>query len=108
MVVDKKLEHNCLVIAVVDKEVCTAQIINIVVPFDTYVVQKTVEKITKYRDLKITLEKNWGVNKIQTIQIIAVSFVLGTTHTCTCVATYPNRLNQPSDPALVPLQTRIN
>eukprot|EP00957_Ditylum_brightwellii_P074607 5669297-Ditylum_brightwellii.AAC.1 len=74
IVVDKKLEHNCLDIVVIDKDTCTTQIIGIVVPFDTNVVDKTAEKITKYRDLEIALKKNWDVKKIQTISIVVGSF----------------------------------
>eukprot|EP00957_Ditylum_brightwellii_P203453 15334676-Ditylum_brightwellii.AAC.1 len=46
MEVDKQLEHNCPDIIVIDKEGHTAQIIDITVPFDTNIVDKTTEKIT--------------------------------------------------------------
>eukprot|EP00957_Ditylum_brightwellii_P039248 2969401-Ditylum_brightwellii.AAC.1 len=70
MVVDKKLEHNCPDIVVIDKDVCTTQIIGIAVTFNTNVVDKTVEQSIKYRDLEIALKKNWDVKKIQTILIV--------------------------------------
>eukprot|EP00957_Ditylum_brightwellii_P140625 10713050-Ditylum_brightwellii.AAC.1 len=70
MLVEKKLECNHPDIAVIDKEVCTAQIIDIVVPFNTNLVDKTAEKITKYCDLEIALKKNWDAKKMQTIPIV--------------------------------------
>ena len=51
------MEHNHLDIVVVDKDVRTTQIIDITVPFDTNVVDKTAEKITKYHDLEIAIKK---------------------------------------------------
>eukprot|EP00957_Ditylum_brightwellii_P093279 7103558-Ditylum_brightwellii.AAC.1 len=70
MVVDKALECNQPNIAILDRVSMTAQIIDIAVPYDTNVVSKTAEKITKYRDIEIALKKNWKVWKIQTIPIV--------------------------------------
>eukprot|EP00957_Ditylum_brightwellii_P049734 3771591-Ditylum_brightwellii.AAC.1 len=74
MVVDKVLKHNWHNIAILDRASKTAQIIDITVPYDTNVVSKTAEKITKYRDLDIALKKNWRGCKIQTIPTVVGAF----------------------------------
>eukprot|EP00957_Ditylum_brightwellii_P025999 1965535-Ditylum_brightwellii.AAC.1 len=51
-----------------------AQILDTAVPYDTNVVSKSADKMTKYRDLQISLKQNWEVYKIQTISIIVGTF----------------------------------
>ena len=49
---------------VVNKKEKCAQIINIAVLYDTNIVSTTADKITKYRDLEISLKKNMGIKKM--------------------------------------------
>jgi hypothetical protein len=74
IITDKSLEHNRPDIVLHNKKEGWAQILDIAVPYDTNVVSKTAEKITKYRDLEILLKQNWEVRKIQTIPIIVGTF----------------------------------
>ena len=45
-------------------------LIEIFVPIDTNIVNKTAEKHTKYRNLEIELHKCWGLKKIETIPTV--------------------------------------
>ena len=45
-------------------------LIDIFVPIDTNIVNKTIKKYTKYRNLEIELQKCWGLKKIETIPIL--------------------------------------
>ena len=45
-------------------------IIDVAVPVDKNSVKKIAEKITKYRDLKIEIQKCWGLKKVKTVPIV--------------------------------------
>eukprot|EP00957_Ditylum_brightwellii_P038956 2944222-Ditylum_brightwellii.AAC.1 len=70
IIADKSLEHNRPDIVLYNKKEGWAQVLDIAVPYDMNVVSKTADKITKYRDLEISLKQNWEVCKIQTIPIV--------------------------------------
>ena len=54
---DKVLEHRRLDIVVIDKEKKECIIIDLAVPGDQNIAAKEQEKITKYQDLRIEVEK---------------------------------------------------
>ena len=62
---DKVLEHRRLDIVVIDKEKkeCII-IIDLAVPGDQNITAKEQEKITKYQDLRIEVEKQWDVEAV--------------------------------------------
>eukprot|EP00957_Ditylum_brightwellii_P132738 10121941-Ditylum_brightwellii.AAC.1 len=74
IITDKSLKHNRPDIVLHNKKEGWAQILDIAVLYDTTVVSKTAEKITKYRDLEISSKQNWEVCKIQTIPIVIGTF----------------------------------
>ena len=54
---DKHLAHNIPDITVVDKK--RVWIIDVAIPGDGRIEEKELEKITKYQDLKIEIERLW-------------------------------------------------
>ena len=40
------------------------------VPYDTNIVKKTAEKLMKYRDLEIEIQKSWNLKEVSTIPVI--------------------------------------
>ena len=57
---DKVLEHRRPDIVVIDKEKKECIIIDLAVPEDQNITAKEQGKITKYHDLRIEVEKQWG------------------------------------------------
>ena len=52
----------------------TCQLIEISVPTERYTVIKTTEKLSRYKDLEIEIEKMWGIN---TTTILVILGTLG-------------------------------
>ena len=67
---DKKLEHNKPDIVVVNKETNACLIIDVACPFDTRVIEKEREKITRYEDLKWEIIKIWKCRSMRVIPIV--------------------------------------
>ena len=67
---DKKVDHNKPDIVLIDKTSNFCLIIDVACPFDTRVIEKENEKITKYQDLKWELIKIWKVKTIRVIPIV--------------------------------------
>ena len=67
---DKKLEHNKPDIVVVNKETNACLIIDVACPFDTRVIEKEREKITRYEDLKWEIIKIWKCRSVRVIPIV--------------------------------------
>ena len=70
IITDKNVKSNRPDITIHDKKNKTGTLIDISIPACCNVVQKEAEKITKYRDLEIEIQKCWDLNKVQTIPII--------------------------------------
>ena len=70
MITDTHTPANRPDIVIHDRTKKEALLIDISVPVDTNIVQKTAEKHTKYRDLEIELQKCWALKKIETIPIV--------------------------------------
>ena len=49
---------------VIDKETRTATIIDVAVPADKNIRDKEVEKVQKYQDLRIEIQKLWNVKAV--------------------------------------------
>ena len=67
---DKKVPHNRPDIIVHDTNLRECMIIDVAVPVCLNVVKKEAEKITKYRDLEIEIQKCWNLKKVRTIPVV--------------------------------------
>ena len=70
IITEKKVPHNRPDIIIFDTNVRECLIIDVAIPVCMNVVKKEAEKITKYRDLEIEIQKCWGLKKIRTIPIV--------------------------------------
>ena len=70
LVTDKNIKCNRPDITIWDSKARTAQLIDVSIPMDFNVVMKTADKLTKYRDLEIELQKCWNLKQVDTIPII--------------------------------------
>ena len=59
---DREIKANRPDIVVKDKKQRTCQLIEISVPTERNTSIKTTEKLSKYKDLEIEIEKMWGMN----------------------------------------------
>ena len=64
---DKHLAHNIPDITVVEKK--QVWLIDVAIPGDSRINQKEVEKITKYQDLKVEVERLWE-NKATVVPVV--------------------------------------
>ena len=67
---DKKVGHNKPDIIIHDEEKHECMIIDVAIPTCQNIVKKEAEKVTKYRDLEIELQKCWNLKKVRTIPIV--------------------------------------
>ena len=67
---EKKVGHNKPDIMVHDENTRECHIIDIAVPVCRNIIQKEAEKITKYRDLGIELQKCWNLRKVRTTPVV--------------------------------------
>ena len=67
---DKKVPHNRPDIIAHDTNLRECMIIDVAVPVCLNVVKKEAEKITKYRDLEIEIQKCWNLKKVRTIPVV--------------------------------------
>ena len=67
---DKKVKHNRPDITIHDTNTRECIFIDVSIPVCSNIVQKEAEKITKYRDLEIEVQKCWNLRKVRTIPII--------------------------------------
>ena len=70
IITDTRVPANRPDIIVHDKEKKSCLIIDVAVPVDKNSVKKIAEKITKYRDLEIEIQKCWGLTKVKTVPIV--------------------------------------
>ena len=75
-ITDKKTAHNRPDILFVDKKTRKGLLIDVAVPNDCNINKKIAEKITKYKDLKIELQKMYDLVQIEIIPVVIGS--LGT------------------------------
>ena len=64
IITDKKVECHIPDILVHDSNARSCQIIDVAIPICTNIVRKTAEKITKYRELGIEIQKCWNLTKV--------------------------------------------
>ena len=70
---DKEIEHRRSDIVVIDKEKRERKIIDIAVPGDQNIKVKELEKISKYQDLRLQVQKLWDI-KATVIPIVVGAF----------------------------------
>jgi hypothetical protein len=66
---DRVIQAHKPDIVVVDKKTKKCQIIDVACPLDMNVAKKEMEKITKYQDLRIEIERLWGV-KAEVVPVV--------------------------------------
>ena len=76
---DKKVCANRPDITIHFKKERKVQFVDFSVPYDTNIVNKTAEKLMKYRDLEIEVQKCWDLKEISTVPVIVGA--LGTVST---------------------------
>ena len=81
---DKNVKCNRPDITIHDTKKRTCMFIDVAIPACRNVVKKEAEKIVKYRDLEIEIQKSWNLAKISTIPVIVGA--LGTT--CVSISEY--------------------
>ena len=72
---DKTIAANRPDIVLKNKENKTCLVIDITIPLDTNTSVKTTEKLIKYKDLEIEVERMWG---LKTTTVLVVMGALGT------------------------------
>ena len=70
LLTDKKVPHNRPDIVVHDTTLQECLLIDVAIPVCMNIVKKEAEKITKYRDLEIEIQKCWNLKKIRTIPVV--------------------------------------
>ena len=76
---DKNVKSNRPDITIHDTKRKTCMFIDISVPVCCNVVNKEAEKIIKYRDLEIEVQKCWDLKKVDTVIVSTIYMTLGTT-----------------------------
>ena len=97
IVTDKKVCANRPDIVIHDRKKRKAILIDFSVPYDTNIVDKTAEKLIKYRDLEIEIQKCWNLKETSTVPVIIGA--LGTV--CTDHAQYLKSLSENINPDVV-------
>ena len=70
LITDKKVRANRPDITIHNKKEKKLVLVDFSIPNDTNIVEKTAEKLTKYKDLEIELQKCWNLKETQTVPII--------------------------------------
>jgi len=70
IITDKKVMCNKPDILIHDSLLRTCLIIDVAIPVCTNIVRKVAEKLTKYRELEIELQKCWNLTEIKTVPVV--------------------------------------
>ena len=97
LITDKKVGANRPDITIHDKKEKKLVLVDFSIPYDTNIVEKTAEKLTKYKELEIELQKCWDLTETRTVPIIIGA--LGTV--CTDHTQYLKLLSGKIDPNVV-------
>ena len=97
LITDKKVGANRPDITIHDKKERKLVLVDFSIPYDTNIVEKTAEKLTKYKELEIELQKCWDLTETRTVPIIIGA--LGTV--CTDHTQYLKLLSEKIDPNVV-------
>ena len=87
---DKEIKANRPVV-VKDKKEKTCLLIDMSIPTERNTSLKTMEKLTKYKDLEIEIDKTWGM-KTTTVPVIIGAFGLIEKGTENCIGTIPGNI----------------
>ena len=74
---DKEIEHQSPDILAIDKEIIECKIIAIAIPGDQNIEKQALEKITKYQDLRLQVQKLWGVKATTYLLVLVLWEKLG-------------------------------
>ena len=97
LVTDKKVCANRPDITIHFKKERKVLFIDFSVPYDSNIVIKTAEKLMKYRDLEIEIQKCWNLKEVSTIPIVIGA--LGTVSTD--FKTYLKTLSEQINPDII-------
>ena len=97
LITDKKVHANRPDITIHKKKEKELVLVDFSIPHDTNIVEKTAEKLTKYKDLEIELQKCWDLKKTLTVPVIIGA--LGTVSTDHIQ--YLKNLSENIDPVVV-------
>ena len=97
IVTDKKVKCNRPDIVIHDTEKRECTIIDVAVPACTNVVVKTADKLCKYKDLEIEIQKMWNLTKVRMIPIIVGA--LGTS--LNGLGKYASQISKNIDPQII-------
>ena len=67
---DKNVNYNRPDITIHDTKTKKCLFVDVSIPVCNNVIKKEAEKITKYRDLEIEVQKCWNLRKVRTIPIV--------------------------------------
>ena len=70
IITDKKVRHNRPDIVIHDRNKRNCILVDVAIPNCYNVVSKEAEKITKYRDLEVEVQKCWNLKTIRTIPVV--------------------------------------
>ena len=70
IITDKKVMCNRPDILIHDSQARTCLIIDVAIPVCTNIVRKVAEKLTKYRELEIELQKCWNLKEVKTVPVV--------------------------------------
>ena len=70
LITEKKVGANRPDITIHDREAKSVIFVDFSVPYDMNIMEKTAEKLTKYRDLEIEIKKCWKLINIKTVPIV--------------------------------------
>ena len=70
LLTDKRVNFNKPDIVIWNATEHTAQLIDVPLPQDYIVVSQTANKITKYKDLKIKIQKFWNLEKATIVPVV--------------------------------------
>ena len=70
LVTDKKVCANRPDITIHNKKERKVTLVDFSVPYDTNIVLKTAEKLVKYKDLEIEIQKCWDLKEISTVPVV--------------------------------------
>ena len=77
IITDKRVKCNRPDIVIYDENLRKCTLIDVAVPTCTNVVKKVAEKLCKYKDLEIEIQKLWNLKEVKTVPIVVGA--LGTT-----------------------------
>ena len=73
---DHQTDHNRPDVVVIQKASRVCQIIYVACPFDIRITEKEREKTDHYQDLKVEIQKMWGINDVGGLGAVTKNLML--------------------------------